>query len=151
MPARFVFNLQVVLEHRRRAERRAQTALGELLAERAAIVERLAGLRRGVEAARDDARGRMVGRVTPADLRAHAAGELGADRRARALATRLAGVDERVARARAALRRAAVERDALERLRARKLALWRERQQRAERLEQDDIQLMRSGRTGPGG
>ncbi|MFI4882792.1 MAG: flagellar export protein FliJ [Phycisphaerales bacterium JB064] len=145
MSRRFVFELQAVLEQRRRAERHAQGVLAAVQGERQAIEDQLAELRRGVEAERDVARGLMVGRVSARSLREHVAGELGADRRARALALKLAGVQKRIDKARELLKLASVQREAIEKLRDRRLAEWKREQDKAERLEQDDLMVMRRG------
>lgn len=145
MSRRFVFELQAVLEQRRRAERNAQGVLAAVQGERQAIEDQLAELRRGVEAERDVARGLMVGRVSARSLREHVAGELGADRRARALALKLAGVQKRIDKARELLKLASVQREAIEKLRDRRLAEWKREQDKAERLEQDDLMVMRRG------
>ena len=145
MSRRFVFELQAVLEQRRRAERHAQGVLAAVQGERQAIEDQLAELRRGVEAERDVARGLMVGRVSARSLREHVAGELGADRRARALALKVAGVQKRIDKARELLKLASVQREAIEKLRDRRLAEWKREQDKAERLEQDDLMVMRRG------
>lgn len=146
MSRRFVFELAAVLEQRTRIERDAQGVLAALQRERQAIEDQLADLRRGVEADRQAARDLMVGRVLAASLREHVAGELGADRRARELALKLAGVQRRIEKAREALRQASVQRQAIESLRDRRLAAWKQEQERSERLEIDDLMVMRRGR-----
>ena len=98
-----------------------------------------------VEAEREVSRSLMVGRVSARSLREHVAGELGADRKARALAVKLAGVQKRADRARELLREAAVRREAIERLRERRYRAWVAALEKAERLEQDDLMVMRRG------
>jgi len=140
-----VFELQAVLEQRRRAEREAQTLLAAVQRERGAVEAELASLRDAVEAEREVARGLMVGRVSAGSLREHVAGELGADRKARALALKLAGVQKRVDWARSLLREAVVRREAIERLRDGRYRAWLDGLEKAERLEQDDLAIMRRG------
>jgi flagellar FliJ protein len=142
---RFAFELQVVLEQRRRLERDALGVLAMAQNERASVEAELAELRGVVEAERDVARGLMLGRVSARSLREHVAGELGADRRARALAVKLAGVQKRVDRARELLRRASVQREAIEKLRERRYRAWVDELEKAERLELDDLFVMRRG------
>jgi flagellar export protein FliJ len=137
--------LQVVLEQRRRLERDALGVLAMAQNERASVEAELAELRGVVEAERDVARGLMLGRVSARSLREHVAGELGADRRARALAVKLAGVQKRVDRARELLRRASVQREAIEKLRERRYRAWVDELEKAERLELDDLFVMRRG------
>lgn len=146
MSARFVFDLQAVLEQRSRAERNAQGLLASVQQERRAIEDQLANLRRLVEAERSVARDLMVGRVSARSLREHVAGELGADRRARALALKLAGVQRRIDKARDLLKQASIQREAIEMLRDRRLAEWKQGLEKAERLELDDLMVMRRGR-----
>lgn len=143
MARRFVFELQVVLEQRRRIERDAQGVLAAVQGEMSRIEERLTELRETVEAERGVARRMMVGRVTALSLREHVAGEIGADRRARELAVKLAGVRKRVDRARELLRHASVQREAIERLRERRYKAWMHGIEKAERLELDDLSVMR--------
>lgn len=145
MARRFVFELQVVLEQRRRAERDAQGVLAMAQNERAAVEAEMAELRGVVEAERDVARELMVGRVSARSLREHVAGELGADRKARALAVRLAGVQKRIDRARELLREASVRREAIDKLRERRYRAWADGLEKAERLEVDDLFVMRRG------
>lgn len=145
MARRFVFELQAVLEQRRRAERNAQALLAQVQRERSEIEAQMGSLREAVEAEREVTRGLMVGRVSVRSLREHVAGELGSDRKARALALKLAGVQKRVDRAQALLREAAVHREAIERLRDRRYKAWLAELEKAERLEQDDLSVMRRG------
>lgn len=145
MPRRFTFELQVVLEQRRRAERDALGVLAMAQNERAAVEAEMAELRGMVEAERNVARELMVGRVSARSLREHVAGELGADRKARALAVRLAGVQKRIDRARELLREASVRREAIDKLRERRYKAWMHGLEKAERLEVDDLFVMRRG------
>ena len=87
----------------------------------------------------------MVGQLTATSLREHIAGELGADRRARALAVRLAGVQKRIDAARDVLRQASVQHEAIKRLREQRLRAWMDELEKAERLEVDDLMVMRRG------
>lgn len=149
MARRFEFELEVVLEQRRRVEREALGVLAMAQQERVSVEGELAGLRGRVEAEREVARGLMVGRVSARSLREHVAGELGADRRARALAVKLAGVQKRIEKARELLRRASVQREAIEKLRERRYAAWVSDLEKAERLELDDLLVMRRGHREP--
>lgn len=147
MARRFAFELEVVLEQRRRAERDALGVLAMAQNERAAVEAEMVELRGVVEAERDVARELMVGRVSARSLREHVAGELGADRKARALAVRLAGVQKRIDKARELLREASVGREAIEKLRERRYKAWVDELEKAERLELDDLFVMRRGHT----
>lgn len=145
MTRRFTFELEVVLEQRRRVERDALGVLAMAQNERVSVEAEMEELRGAVEAERDVARGLMVGRVSARSLREHVAGELGADRKARALAVKLAGVQKRIEKARELLRQASVQREAIERLRERRYAAWANELEKAERLEVDDLMVMRRG------
>lgn len=145
MTRRFTFELEVVLEQRRRVERDALGVLAMAQNERVAVEAEMEELRGAVEAERDVARGLMVGRVSARSLREHVAGELGADRKARALAVKLAGVQKRIEKARELLRQASVQREAIEKLRERRYAAWVNELEKAERLEMDDLFVMRRG------
>jgi flagellar FliJ protein len=145
---RFVFELEAVLTQRRRAEREAQGVLAAVQRERSGVEAELERLRAVVEAERGVARRLMVGRVSARSLKEHVAGELGADRRARALALKLAGVHNRVEKARDLLRQASVQREAIERLREQRFRAWLGELEKAERLEMDDLMVMRRGHDG---
>lgn len=147
MARRFAFELQVVLDQRRRLERDALGVLAMAQNERAAVEAEMAELRGMVEAEREVTRGLMVGRVSARSLREHVAGELGADRKARALAVKLAGVQKRVDKARELLKQASVQREAIEKLRERRYRDWMNELEKAERLEVDDVFVMRRGHT----
>lgn len=146
MSTRFVFALQAVLEQRSRAERHAQGVLAAAQQERLALEDQLAELKQRVEAERSVARGMMVGRVSARSLREHVAGELGADRRARALALKLAGVQKRLEKARESLKQASIQREAIEMLRDRQYAAWKGGLEKADQSEVDDLMVMRRGR-----
>lgn len=148
MARRFVFELEAVLEQRRRDERNAQALLGSVQRERSGVEAQIAELRTTVEAEREVSRSLMVGRVSARSLREHVAGELGADRRARSLAVKLAALQKRVDRARELLREAAVRREAIDRLRERRYRAWVAELEKAERQELDDLAVMRRGHAG---
>lgn len=146
MARAFEFELEAVLGQRRREERRAQALLAHVERERLDIEARIAQLKRVVEDERDRARRWMTGPVPAASLRERVAGELGADRKARALALQLAGVRRRLESARTLLREASVRREALDRLRERRWRAWLAEQEKAEQREIDDLMVMRGGR-----
>ena len=112
------------------------------------VEAQIAELRTTVEAEREVSRSLMVGRVSARSLREHVAGELGADRRARSLAVKLAALQKRVDRARELLREAAVRREAIDRLRERRYRAWVAELEKAERQELDDLAVMRRGHAG---
>ncbi|MCW5757616.1 MAG: flagellar FliJ family protein [Phycisphaeraceae bacterium] len=146
MSRRFEFELQAVLEQRCREERRAQALLAHVEAERLRVEASIQEIARSVDAEREAARAWMTGRVPAASLRDRVAGELGADRRARALAVQLAGVRRRLESARGLLREASVRREALDRLRHKRWREWLDTLEKAEQREFDDLMVMRRGR-----
>lgn len=145
----FVFELESVLEQRRREERRAQSLLAHVEHERVQVERRIGDLAATVESERAAARAWMIGSVPVASLRDRVAGEMGADRKARALAVELAGIRRRLDAARGLLREASVRREALERLRERRFREWLAGREKAEQREIDDLMVMRGGRIEP--
>jgi flagellar biosynthesis chaperone FliJ len=163
--ARFVFELEAVLEMRRRAEREKQRAVGELVTRRAALEGRAIELQRGVASSRGDLRamldpaagagmsgvavgvagvsGGVIVRVE--HVRMQAASALHADLVLRRLALEVAGVDQRLLEARRELLKAAVARKAVEKLREKRLEAWRSEQNRREAAAIDDLAVMRAG------
>lgn len=149
--AGFRFELEQLLEHRRRAERQQQRAVAELEQQRASLEQRLrrgqesiAGnkddLRSALHPAADDAASKSSPqRVDVRAVRLQASSSLRLMSQTREAALRLAGVHRRLERAREDLRRASADRRAVEALKRRRWEAWRRRRERRESVEQDEI------------
>lgn len=149
--ARFHFPLQAVLEQRRRAERDAMLAVAALERERLEVEGEIEACRAAAEQERRDLRDllhaeRSGGGVDVRAARSQAHASLHAVARAQRLVVRLAGVHERIDRARLALLEAATARQAVETLRDKQFEEWRAEQARLEAAALDDLVVARHGR-----
>jgi flagellar biosynthesis chaperone FliJ len=155
--AKFAFDLDPVLEHRRRVERQRQREVAELETARRAIEERVQTVRDHALRAREDARARLG----PADdapggapvlvavdqVRFGAAAGLHAVVLLQRAAIELAGIHQRLASARERLNRTVTDRKAIETLRTRRFEAWKLEQSRREVRALDDLAVMRYART----
>ncbi|MFN7442451.1 MAG: flagellar export protein FliJ [bacterium] len=143
--AKFVFQLEAVIEQRKGIERQRQLALGRVQAQRLAVEAKVEAVRRRLDERRLDLRDRLApGRgVEIGAVRMQSASALFGLVELRRLAVELSGVLKRVEAARAELLRATVARKAVEHLRAKALAEWLREQARREGAELDDLVLMR--------
>src|SRR5690349_7684996 len=129
--ARFRFQLETVLRHRRMIEREKQSAVAELETQRVRLENGIRDCQRAV--ARE--KGELTGRLTEADLRGarwQAAAAMRLIAAAQRAALELAGVLKRLEFARADLLEAAKRRKAVELLRERRFEEWRLDQNRRE-------------------
>lgn len=153
--ARFVFPLQAVLDQRTHAEQRAQQAVAVVERERVELEARVGDAQREIRGYKEDW-ARLLAPAAerrpddpPPDMRfvrlqAHAS--LSAQGRTHRLALQLAGVYQRLERARAELRRATTRRKAVETLKARQYEAWRREQARRETGAIDEIATIRAAR-----
>ncbi|MEL6741722.1 MAG: flagellar FliJ family protein [Planctomycetota bacterium] len=139
--ARFRFELQSVLEQREREERARQRVVAELERERVSIEGEIRSCRELAMSESSDLRARLVpGEAVDLDaVRVQASASLGVLARAQAAVVRLAGVYERLDRARLELLEAATARRAVELLRDRRLEAWKRDELRREQLVLDDL------------
>ena len=151
---RFRFQLEPVLEQRRRAEERCQLAVAALERQRLDIERALRGLEQGIRQERAELRRHLGapgaagdGAVALRDARLQAAAAFHLDTRARQEVLRLAGLHKRLDASRAELLRAATARKAVELLRERRLEAWNREQSRLESARVDELAVMRSART----
>jgi flagellar export protein FliJ len=153
MAKRFEFELEPVLEMRKRLERQKQLAVAELQAQRLALEERIRAAQQSLADGRRYVRelltpGGMAGTgdgmaaVARVRLSAHMA--LHTTVHVQRLAIELSGVVQRQNAARAELLRAAVARKAVEALRARRWAAWLAEQKRLETAAIDEINTQRA-------
>lgn len=158
--ARFVFELQAVLEDRERREQARRRLVGELEARRTAIEARVRQVQEAAGTQRESLRELVGGggagdgtmeaaggrRVAVDRVRMQATASLHAVVTLQRAAIELAGVERRLGAARAELLAATVARKAVEALRARRFAAWRREEQRRENSALDDLNVMRAGR-----
>ncbi len=138
--ARFHFNLSGVLEHRKNIEEKKQRALAAILAEMQRLKNDLADLDQTARIAVADLReNRLTGRLDLSFLAAHRRFTGSVQRKALAIAQKMALVQRQIDEARASLADAAKQRKIIEKLRERQLHRWQDQQQRQENQELDDI------------
>lgn len=161
--AKFVFELESVLEQREREERVRMKAVGELEAQRLAIEARVEQIQGGLRAGREEWRAALSGgRDGAADGTGAASLQLVGVRLAanaslhgvvelQRAAIELAGLGQRLSRARAELMKATVARKAVELLKKRRYEAWKRERDRRENAELDDLVVMRHGAAVPDG
>jgi flagellar export protein FliJ len=146
---RFRFQLQPVLEQRRRAEERCQLVVADLERQRLEIERAIRGFQDGIVRERLELRrvlGAGAGAVPLRDARMQAAAGASLDMRARQEVLRLAGLCKRLEAARSELLAAAAARKAVELLRDRRLEAWRHEQSRLEAAAVDELAVMSAAR-----
>src|SRR5438445_8007513 len=137
---RFKFQLEGVLEHRKNIEEQKQRALAAVLVEMQRLKSDLAELDQVARGAVADLReNRLTGRLDMSFLAAHRRFTGSVQRRALAIAQKMALVQRQIDEARPALAEAAKQRQIIEKLRERQLERWRSQQNRQEMEELDDI------------
>lgn len=147
--AAFVFELEVVLEQRRRIEKDRQRALGEVLSQRVAVLQRVEDVYASMRTGHDELRTilRPEAGLVPIDrVRRQASSSLHAIVLVQRAAIELAGINKRIEAARAELLKASISRKAVETLRDRRYRAWKLEQDRREAAALDDLNVMRHGR-----
>lgn len=144
---RFRFELQPVLDARKRAEDARQLEVAELEAERVALEDGLRRRQRSIVESRSDARDELIGRVDPGRLRATANASLAVMRDAQRTVLELAGVHRRLEAARERLREASRDRRAIEIVRERRFEDWKQAMDRREQAALDEIATIRGARS----
>jgi flagellar export protein FliJ len=144
MAGKFRFRLQVVLERRERLEREKQIVVARLERERLEVEEKLRGLQRAISESGSEMRsqlggGQMRGAVSIQEVRLQAGASLHLATRARLVALELAGVYQRLERAREELLKAARARRAVELLKERRQHEWKLERNRVEGHLVDEI------------
>ena len=152
----FRFNLEHVLEQRRRIERDAQIAFAAIDRERVELESQIRGYQRTIVGFKRDLRDALTGRVstgregsspvTLSDVRLQAGASLMVMGKAQAAVLQLAGVHKRLEAARAKLLNTARARKAVELLREHRFVQWKRDLHRKEAAELDDLATMRAGR-----
>lgn len=148
--ARFIFELQAVLEQRQRLERQRQRAVAEIERQRVAVEQRARQIQTRLAGGRRAMRGSLSRQGEPVamdEVRMQATASLHDLIALQRVALEMAGVQQRLVAARQVLMQAVVARKAVERLRARRLEQWRLEMSRREAAAMDDLTVMRHGRT----
>ncbi len=137
---RFKFQLAGVLEHRKNIEEEKQRALAAVLSEMQRLKNELVELDQVARGAVADLRqNRLTGHLDMSFLAAHRRFTGSVQRKALAIAQKMALVQRQIDDARAALAAAAKDRKIIEKLRERQLERWQLQQHRQEADELDDI------------
>lgn len=143
--ARFRFNLQAVLQHRKMVEEQKQRALAALEAERA----RLESVIRAHQQAITEERRQMRQSLGVGDIRAvrlQSAASVRLATAAQRAVLELAGLHRRLENARAELLEASKRRKAVELLRERRYEEWKSEQNRRELAALDELAVMAAAR-----
>lgn len=141
----FRFQFEAVLKHRRDQERREQMVVAELESRRHGLEATIRQHQRGIVSARGDLRDRLApgASVDLRSVRLQASASLHLVGLAQRAVLELAGVHEKLDRARRVLLRASVRRKAVELLKERKQQEWLQEQSRREDRALDELAVMR--------
>ena len=146
--AKFVFELEAVLRQREAVEQAKQRVVAELDARRLEFEEQIRGLQSGISNERLGLRDELASgkpiNLSAVKLQTHASFRMVA--KIQQLAIGLAGMYQRLARAREELRQAAAARKAIENLKERRFSEWKAEQSRIEARELDELSIMRASR-----
>ncbi|MBC03958.1 MAG: flagellar export protein FliJ [Phycisphaerae bacterium] len=137
--ARFRFQLQALLDARKRAEDVRRREVAELEGERNRLENDLRRRQASIVNAREEARDGLVGEVRPHLLRAAANASMSLMRDAQRSVLELAGLHRRLDAARAVLAEASRDRRAIELVRERRYEAWKMEIERREQSALDEI------------
>lgn len=138
MPS-FTFPLEVVLQQRRMQEDQCQRDLAKILRQRMILMDQLRMMQTTISQSKLDLRSGLVGTVNVDAVAQFARFSSQTTVRARALVTKLAGVERQAEASRGKLVAATKARKALERLRERQLRKWKQEQLRRESAMLDEV------------
>lgn len=143
---RFTFNLQRVLDLRRRTEDDHRRRVAAIEAERAAAEDRLRAIQATITASRVEQRTMLTSGAAAETrglnmtaLRTHTGALMGLTAQAHRTALELAGILKRLEAARVLLAKASADRKAVELLREQAYEQWKQDQNRREILQLDEI------------
>lgn len=148
--AKFVFELEAVLKQRKRAERDQQRVVAELERERIEIESEIRRCQQTIRSEKDDLASRLGGSggVDLGAVRIQANASLHLINQTQQAVLRLAGVHNRIDRARLELLDRARRRRAIEVLREQRFERWKREQDRREQSAIDELAVMAHGRNG---
>lgn len=153
--AKFRFNMETLLEQRERAEEAKQRDLAAIERERVEIERQILEAQRDIATQRSDLRDALSpgGAESGLDVRAvrlQSRASLHSVAALQRLALKLAGVHQRIERARAELLRATADRKAVELLKQRRYEAWLREENKREALAVDDMVNARAARRAAG-
>jgi flagellar FliJ protein len=139
---KFVFQLEGVLRHRKTLEEQRQRELGVAQTELSRMQAELRSIDEAAKGVSGDVRdNRLTGTLDMAFLAAHRRYVLAMQRKALALAQRMAAQQQAVDAARRQLAEAAKQRKIIEKLRERQLERWRREQSLKESADLDEVNM----------
>lgn len=146
--AKFVFELEAVLEQRRGVERTKQLAVAAVDRQRIELEQRLAGCRERLDGERRELREELAGggSVDMGRARRQAGATLHVLAEAQRTLLQLAGVQTRLEAARRELIEATTRRRAVEVLRERRFEEWKREESRRDAAAVDELAVMRAAR-----
>ncbi|MEX2213101.1 MAG: flagellar export protein FliJ [Phycisphaeraceae bacterium] len=137
--AKFVFNLEPVLQQRRLAEDQCQRDLAKVTRERMILLDQLRQMQTTIVTSKRDLRDGLIGQVDMDRVGNFARFSGQTTARAHQLVTRIAALEKQVESSRARLIDAAKARKAIERLRELQFQKWKQQQDRRESAMLDEI------------
>lgn len=141
----FQFNLQGVLRHREHIEQQHQRAVGELLAQMAAMQTELQSLNHTVSDSTEQLRtSHLTGSINLGYLTAHRRFMLATRAKAAELMQQMSRLQQQIDQARQLLSEAARQRKIIEKLKEKQFDRWRDDQQRKELAALDEIGMQLS-------
>lgn len=143
---RFSFELEPVLRLRLQEEREKQRAVAEIEMERRRLEDHLRSQQAHVAAGKRELRDALTGALDMVSLREQARASIHVERHGRATVMKLAGLHQRMEKARAELIEATRARRAMELLREKRLAVWQDEQRRLEQNTMDELAVQRAAR-----
>lgn len=151
--AKFRFNLETLLEQRRRVEDAKRAEVAQVERERLALEDEIRAAQRALAEQKADLRAALApgaGAVDVAGVRLQSHSSLHSAAAIQRLAVRLGGVLQKLERARASLLRATADRKAVELLRQRRFEEWRREENKKEAAAVDDMVNARVARRDAG-
>lgn len=143
---RFRFELQAVLDTRKRAEDFCRREVATLELERGELENGIRGRQQSIVDSREETREGLVGMIQPDRLRSSANASLAMMRDAQRSVLELAGIHRRLETARGTLREASRDRRAIELVRERRFEAWKTETERREQSALDEIATIRGAR-----
>jgi flagellar protein FliJ len=138
--AKFDFQLEGVLRHRVNVEHQRKRELAVIQSQMAPLEAELRALDASVRASESDLRtNRLLGKIDLAFLGAYRRYSVAMQRKAMGIAQKMAAVQVQIDQAKRNLAEAAKRKKILEKLRERQMARWRERLEKRDAAEMDEI------------
>ena len=144
--AKFRFKLEPVLKARCHVEQQRQREVAALERERQRIEDHIRSQQQFLADSKLQLRDHLFGQLATNDLRLHAASGLRIMREADRLVVELAGLHQRLSRARQSLIEATRDRRAIELLREKRFQEWKAGQEKAEAAALDELVVQRAAR-----